>query len=279
MDFMECCKQRFKQYNTVLCMGMDPVIEKIPVGDKSKIEKTITDFYISLLENFHKMTLAIKPNIAFYEQYGLDGIKALKNIISKAEELEVPVILDAKRGDIGNTAKAYAKAAFDELKADAVTLSPYLGEDSLTPFFEYSDKGFFILDRTSNKGGSDFQSLKIDKREELFIEVANKIVWWNKKYSNSIGAVAGATHLEELKRISSIFAKNDFLPILIPGVGRQGGSLEEVMNILRSYNYPLFKVFINSSSKINYAYLDHPGKDYLEASSIEINKMLLDNIN
>lgn len=275
MDFIEQCKQRFKDLNTVICLGMDPVIEKIPIGKKDNIEKTITDFYYSFLENFNKYVLTIKPNIAFYEQYGFDGLRALKNIIKKAKSLNVPVILDAKRGDIGDTAKAYAKALFDEMDADAVTLSPYLGEDSLSPFFEYSDKGFFILDRTSNKGSSDFQSLKIDKREELFVEVANKIAWWNRKYSGNIGAVAGATNLDELEKIASIFAKNDYLPLLIPGVGKQGGSLRDVLKILKELNYPLFKVFVNSSSKINYAYLDHPGVDYLEASEIEIKKMMI----
>ena len=193
MNFIDSCKQRFDDLKTILCIGLDPVIEKIPFKNKTDIEKTLIDFYFSILDNFHTYTLAVKPNIAFYEQYGINGYNALKKIIQRAKQLGIPVILDAKRGDIGNTAIAYAKAAFEELDADAITLSPYLGEDSLVPFFDYKDKGFFILNRTSNKGSSDLQLLKLKNNNYLYVEVANKIAQWNKKYSNNIGAVVGAS--------------------------------------------------------------------------------------
>jgi orotidine-5'-phosphate decarboxylase len=278
MTFLEKTKERFDSVNSVLCIGLDPVIEKIPFKNKSNIEKTLVKFYYSILENFHASALAVKPNAAFYEQYGIDGVKALKKIIVKAKKLGLPVILDAKRGDIGETSKAYAKACFDELEADAVTLSPYLGEDSLSPFFEYKDKGFFILARTSNRGSSDFQLLKLHDERSLYEAVVDKISLWNKIYSSGIGAVLGATHIEELKNAAKIFSENNCPPLLIPGVGKQGGSLKEVIGVLKELSYPLSRVFINSSTKINYAYLDHPGKDYLEAAAIEVENMQIRNL-
>lgn len=275
MNFIEICKNRFEKYNTVLCIGLDPIIEKIPLKNKSNIEKTLTKFYFSIVDSFNEYALAVKPNIAFYEQYGIDGYRALKKIVERCRKYDLPVILDCKRGDIGDTSKAYANAVFNDLKADAVTLSPYLGEDSLSPFFEFRDKGFFILNRTSNRGSGDFQLLELKNGNKLFMEVSKKILEWNKKYSSGIGAVAGATHPEELKTIADEFVKSGSVPILIPGVGKQGGDFNTIVGLLKSLNYDMHKVFINSSSKINYAYLDNPGMDYLEASLIEIKKCSL----
>lgn len=145
----------------------------------------------------------------------------------------------------------------------------------MVPFFEYKEKGFFILSRTSNIGGNDFQKLKIENGDYLYVEVTNKITQWNQKYSTNIGAVAGATQINELKKISTIFSNNNYPPILIPGIGKQGGDFETVINILKEKNYPLYKIFINSSSKISYAYMDYPDMDYLEAAMIEIKKMMI----
>lgn len=275
MSFLKKCKERYNSLNTVLCLGLDPIVEKIPLKNKKNKEKLIVEFYDSLLENFHNFIIAVKPNIAFYEQYGIDGIKALKKIILKAKKLDIPVILDAKRGDIGETSKAYAKAAFEELKVDAITLSPYLGGDSLEPFFSYKEKGFFILVRTSNKGSNDFQLLTTVNNNYLYLEVAKKVLEWNNKYSENIGAVAGATHFSELKTIIKLFNENNGLPVLIPGVGRQGGDFKEVVSALKEINYPLHKVFINVSSSLNYAYLNYPDLDYIEATAIEIKKFKL----
>lgn len=275
MSFIKLCKERFDKCNSVLCIGLDPIIEKMPFKDSLNIGKTISNFYYPIIDNFQKYAIAVKPNIAFYEQYGIEGYNALKNVINRAKKFSVPVILDAKRGDIGNTSKAYAKAAFDELKVDAITLSPYLGSDSLIPFFAYKDKGFFILARTSNIGSSDIQLLKLRNNNILYQEVASKIIEWNKKFSAGIGAVIGATQINELKDVISIFKENTFVPILIPGIGSQGGNFNEVINIIKGFKYPLHMVFINSSSKINYAYLDHPDMDFNEAVYIEIKKMLI----
>jgi len=274
MNFVELCQERFELTKSILCVGLDPVLEKFPFK-KDCIEETIVTYFSEILNNFHKYIFAVKPNIAFYEQYGIEGLIALSKVIEVAKGLKIPVILDAKRGDIGNTASAYAKASFVELKADSVTLSPYLGEDSLSPFFEYKDKGFFILARTSNKGSSDFQLLTLEKGEKLYINVTKKIAEWNKKYSSGIGAVAGATHIDELKTIVKIFSDNDCPPLLIPGVGTQGGDLKSIVQVLKEFNYPLHKVFINNSSKITYGFLEKTESHYLDTVESEIKKMMI----
>ncbi|HOJ64765.1 MAG TPA: orotidine-5'-phosphate decarboxylase [Spirochaetota bacterium] len=280
MTFIERCKQRFNKINSILSFGFDPIIEKFP--DKFKtgdIESDLYLYFVEIVSNFSQYIYVIKPNIAFYEQYGLSGYKALKKIISYAKEKDIPIILDAKRGDIGATANCYAKACFEELNADAITLSPYLGTDSLEPFFKYKEKGFFILTRTSNKGGADFQLIKTEDNDFIYLKVAKKIIEWNKNYTNGIGAVIGATYLSELEETIKIFITHneDKIPILLPGVGTQGADFLEVLNIFKKYNYPFYSIFINSSSKISYAHLEHKDKDYLSAIEEEINKVLLKN--
>lgn len=277
MNFNEICNERYELTKSILCLGLDPVVEKFPYTKKS-VSETIVAYFGEILNNFHKNIFVIKPNIAFYEQYGIEGFVALSKVIELAKSLKIPVILDAKRGDIGNTAKAYAKACFEELKVDAITLSPYLGEDSLTPFFEYTSKGFFILCRTSNKGSSDFQLLTLSNGESLFIDVAKKITNWNKNYSPCIGAVAGATHIDELKTIVNLFKENQPLPLLIPGVGSQGGDLNSIVTLLKDSGYPFCKVFINNSSKITYGFLDRRDRNYLLCVEDEIKKMSIKDI-
>jgi orotidine-5'-phosphate decarboxylase len=275
MKFTSMLKERYQKYKTVLCLGLDPVLEKIPVKDQSNLEETLYTFYSTMMEAHQDKIMAVKPNIAFYEQYGIEGLQALKRIINSARSLTIPVILDAKRGDIGNTARAYAKAAFEDLEADAITLSPYLGGDSMEPFFQYNEKGFFILARTSNPGSLDFQKLTLANGSYLFMNVAEKIAEWNRQFVDGIGAVVGATHPEELQSISSMFAERAFVPLLIPGVGKQGGDFKQVMGILDGVQYPRHLVLINSSSKINYAWQQHPDVDWVTASGIEIDAMQL----
>lgn len=276
MKFLDRTKERFGAINSVLCMGLDPVWDNLPQEVKSDdAEKTLTSFFYSLLENFSNKVLTVKPNIAFFEPFGTAGHMALKKIISYAQEKNIPVILDAKRADIGNTSKAYAKALFEELNADAVTLAPYMGTDSLSPFFQYKDKGFFVLARTSNPGSCDFQMLKLENGQYLYEAIINKLIDWSKEFDVPVGAVAGATHIEELDKITSMFKNAGNLPLLIPGVGKQGGNFDDILTVLKKYDFDLSRVFINSSSKILYAYKEHIDLSYLEASEIEINKMML----
>ncbi|MBI5700424.1 orotidine-5'-phosphate decarboxylase [Candidatus Saganbacteria bacterium] len=202
-----------------LCIGLDIDLSKI---DKDILaqEDPIFEFNKKVIDATHDLVCAYKPNIAFYEAYGIYGMEALMSTIDYIQEKEIPVILDAKRGDVGHTAAAYAKAVFEVYKADAVTVNPYMGHDSIEPFLNYHNKGIFVLCLTSNIGVSDFQ--KVGDREPLYISVAKHVKEWN-HYGNC-GLVVGATKPDELKEIKKIVGD---MPILIPGVGAQGGSLEQ----------------------------------------------------
>ncbi|NLV66643.1 MAG: orotidine-5'-phosphate decarboxylase, partial [Spirochaetes bacterium] len=154
MNYIELLKYAAKKFSSIVCMGLDPVIEDIP-EKKGTPGEIIYKFYENILNSLVKKKTfpgAVKPNYAFYAQYGIDGIVALEKVIRIYQETGIPVILDYKRGDIGKTAQAYAKEAFDFFRADAVTLSPYLGYDSIEPYIKnYPDKGYYVLTKTSNK--------------------------------------------------------------------------------------------------------------------------------
>ncbi|MBI4125460.1 MAG: orotidine-5'-phosphate decarboxylase [Deltaproteobacteria bacterium] len=197
-----------------LCLGLDSEAEKLPKG------QTQLSFNQAIVEATHDLAAAYKLNSAFYEAQGSKGWEALKKTIAFIHQQSpgMPVIWDAKRGDIGNTSQQYARAAFEELQADAITLNPYLGRDALQPFLDYQDKTCYILCRTSNPGAKEFQ-------DELYLKVAKKVVQeWNQ--NNNCGLVVGATGMQELQKVREI-APN--LPLLIPGVGTQGGLLTEVL--------------------------------------------------
>lgn len=265
-DYLKVTAERF---GSIVCMGLDPVLEDIPEKDGTSGER-IFRFYKNILNKIIERKIypaAVKPNYAFYAQYGIDGIQSLAKIISIYKKAGLPVILDFKRGDIGATAAAYAKEAFDFFDADAVTLAPYMGYDSIAPFTERKpDGGFYILTKTSNKSSSEFQDLDISG-EPLYMKVARKIVSWEK---TGLGSVVGATYPEQLKEIFALFASSGRdIPLLIPGIGSQGGDLEAVVSILRSAGNILIHR-INSSSAINYAYKKCPGKNYAEAAVDEI---------
>ena len=246
-------------------MGIDPVLEKIPEGN-------IVKFYSDILDAMEGEDVSIptvKPNIAFFEQYGFEGLKALKEIIKKYKEKEISIILDAKRGDIGKTAEAYAESVFGFWQADAVTLHPYLGNDSITPFLEKG--GAYVQVRNSNPSAKDMQDLKVNGNP-LFKEVANMVA--GKWYKPGIGAVVGATYPKELEELSTQFVSSGKqIPMLIPGVGSQGGSAEEVMTILKKTNNPLWLHRVNSSSGISYAYLKQDTDDYAGSAVKEIKRL------
>ncbi len=164
-----------KKNNSLLCIGLDIDLKKIPQSLLNKSDP-IFDFNKAVIDATKDLVCAYKPNIAFYEMYGIYGMEALMRTIEYASDF-VPVILDAKRGDVGHTASAYAKAVFDVYKADAVTINPYMGYDSVEPFLEYKDKGIFILCLTSNAGRRDFQSA--GKDEPLYKNVARHVKQWD----------------------------------------------------------------------------------------------------
>jgi orotidine-5'-phosphate decarboxylase len=265
MNYTEKLKQSSKKFNNIVSMGLDPVIEDIPIKTGTTKEKIIS-FYESILNKIIQQNVypaAVKPNYAFYAQYGIDGIEALLSVIELYKSQNIPVILDAKRGDIAKTALAYAKECFEFFNADAVTLAPYMGYDSIAPFIDnYPDKGFYVLNKTSNKSSKDFQDILINENP-LYIHVSKKIVEWHKP---GLGAVVGATYPDELKTISDIFIKSKKeIPLLIPGIGSQGGDIREIINILK--NYPDINIHrINSSSEINYAYKKFKNMSFSEAA-------------
>ncbi len=240
------------------------MIEAIPYqGDIADI---IVRYYGGLMERLFQTTpapSAIKPNTAYFEQYGRAGYDALHEIIALAKHYEVPLILDAKRGDIGRSSAAYAKAVFEDLQADAVTVSPYMGDDSIMPFVEAGGQagGVYILCHTSNAGAQRFQHLMIDDRP-LYLKTAEAIVEWSK--SGAVGAVVGATNITTLSQIDACFAaaKQD-IPLLIPGVGTQGGDAQSVLNGLCS-DARLHRV--NVGSAIANAPQNAPDKDPLDAA-------------
>ncbi|HOK01215.1 MAG TPA: orotidine-5'-phosphate decarboxylase [Spirochaetota bacterium] len=272
MNYIELLKNSADKFSSIVCFGMDPVIEDIPEKGTGNGE-IIFKFYENILNELIKKNIlpgAVKPNYAFYAQYGLEGIATLEKLIKIYKSAGIPVILDYKRGDIGKTAAAYSREAFDFFDADAVTLSPYLGYDSIEPYIKgFPEKGYYILTKTSNSSSGQLQDLKIDNKE-LFLHVAELIIQW---YHPGIGSVAGATYPEQLSQISNIFEKSGKeIPFLIPGVGTQGGSLQEVMAVLKkSKDIRIHR--INASSSINYAYKKYNGIHYAEAAAIALKEM------
>ncbi len=242
MKFQKKLDQISELNNSQLCIGLDPDLSKL---DKNLLIKSdpIFEFNKTIVDETCDLVCAYKPNIAFYEAYGIYGIQALMRTIEHIEDKKVPVILDAKRGDVGHTAAAYAKATFEVYRADAVTVNPYLGHDSVEPFLNYQDKGIFVLCLTSNIGVKDFQ--KTGDREPLYISVAKHVKEWN-HYGNC-GLVVGATSPEELRDIRKIVGD---MPILIPGIGAQGGDLAA------SVRYGGKRAIINVSRNVIYS--DNP---------------------
>ncbi len=203
--------------NSLLCVGLDPVEEKLS-------GQSFFEFNKSIIDVTHDLVCAYKPNSAFYEALGDRGVKELKMTCDYLRENhpEIPIIIDAKRADIGNTNEGYAKYIFDYLQADGVTLQPYLGKEAIQPFLDKIDKGIIILCRTSNPGAGEFQDLQING-EPLYMHVAKNVVEkWNT--NNNCMLVVGATYPEELKQIRNVVGN---MNLLVPGIGTQGGDIEK----------------------------------------------------
>jgi len=265
MDFTERLRQAAEKNKSIVCMGLDPVLEKIPV--KGDTEQRITKFYLDILNAVNSSDAKpgiVKPNYAFYAQYGFEGLRALKKIIEEYKK-HFLVILDCKRADIGNTSAAYAKEVFDFWGADAITVQPYLGYDSIKPFIDYckKGKGVYLLVRTSNPGAREVQDL-VSGNKPVYMKIAENVL---KYHEPGVSAVVGATYPQELEKISEFFVKSGkSVPFLIPGVGAQGGSAKEVVSALKKTKNELAIHRINSSSGINYAYEKSNTKDYADAA-------------
>ncbi len=228
-----------------LCIGLDTDLDKIPTYLLTE-EDPIFTFNKAIIDATHQFAVAYKPNTAFYEAYGRKGWKSLEKTIEYINHNypEIFTIADAKRGDIGNTSSMYAKAFFHEMAFDSVTVAPYMGRDSIEPFLEFNDKHTILLALTSNKGAFDFQTLEYDGKE-----LYKKVLETSKTYKNAaqLMYVVGATKAEYLAEVRKI-VPDSFL--LVPGVGAQGGSLEEVCKYGMNKNVGLL---VNSSRGIIYA--------------------------
>ena len=253
MEFVEKFLEITRKKDSLLCIGLDTDIEKIP-ENMLKEDDPIFSFNKHIIDETSDFVSAFKINTAFYEASGEKGWISLNNTINYISE-DVIRIADIKRGDIGNTAKKYAVAFLSKLKFDAVTVNPYLGCDSMIPFIEYRDKGVFILCLTSNSGAMDFQKLKVDGKY-LYQVVAEKVLNLN-KYRNC-GLIVGATFPEELKNIRETAPD---IPFLIPGIGAQGGDLESTVQYGTDSNGEM--AIINSSRCIIYK---SSGDDFAKAA-------------
>lgn len=235
-SFFSQLEERVRESNSLVCIGLDPHPEDLPPHDTllartardTQMSRFSLEWCIKLIELTAEFTAAFKPNIAFFEALGPRGISALQDVIA-AIPAKIPVILDAKRGDIASTAEAYAQAAFDTLETNAVTVNPYLGYDSLEPFLRDAKKGVFLLCKTSNPGSSDLQDLPVLAETgkapvSLYEHVARLAQSWNEK--NNLGLVVGATYPEALKRARAVAPDLWFLS---PGVGAQGGQLHAAL--------------------------------------------------
>lgn len=226
-SFFTFLEKRVSDCSSLLCVGLDPHLADLPVPSA----EAAAQFCLELVDRTAPYAAAFKPNAAFFEQFGAPGWAALEKVIAAVRERSqrlgslIPVILDAKRGDIASTAEAYARSSFSALGAHAVTLSPYLGRDSIEPFLNDPEKGAFLLCKTSNPGGADLQDLEIaGTGEPLYLAVARQALAWNGR--NNIGLVVGATQLEPMARIRRAAPG---LWFLAPGIGAQGGDLRAAL--------------------------------------------------
>ena len=257
--------QQINIKKSFLCIGLDVDLEKIP-QHLLELDDPIFEFNKQIIDATHDLAVAYKPNTAFYEAYGIDGWESLKKTIDYINKNypDIFTIADAKRGDIGNTSTRYAKAFFEDLNFDSITVAPYMGSDSVEPFLAFADKFTILLALTSNKGGLDFQVLKDKDGITLYEKVLQQSLLW--KNSDQLMYVVGATRPEYFKKIRKIIP-DSFL--LVPGIGAQGGSLQEVCK------YGLNKdigLLINSSRGIIYASSNSDFAEQARGKALDLQK-------
>ena len=250
--FVERLNAAAERNSSWLCVGLDPDPELLPRGI------TLETFLEGIIEVTSDLVCCYKPNLAFFEALGLQGQTALRQIIKTIPD-EIPVLVDAKRGDTPQTMRFYARAIFDELGADAVTVSPYLGGDSLAPFFAYADRGVFVLCKTSNPGAGELQDLVLEGGERLFERVARAALQWDQQ--GTLGLVVGATYPADVAAVRRIAPH---APILLPGVGAQAGDLER--SVQAAVNSLGGGAIVNLSRSLLYA---SRGTDWQSAARAE----------
>jgi len=255
LNFLQKLRHACQANDSFLCVGLDPDPQLMPP------ETDVNEFVASVVEATSDLVTAYKINFAFFEAMGEDGFRHL-NFARKCIPANIPIIADAKRADIGSTSCAYAKAIFEVMGFDAVTVSPYMGSDSIMPFISYADRGVFILCRTSNPGAKDFQDLLVTNGTSavpLYQEVSRKAGEWNQH--GNIGLVVGATWPQEIELIRK---QNPDMPLLIPGIGAQGGDIKLVSRYAIGQENKMG--IINVSRSIIYASCE---KDYATAARVK----------
>jgi orotidine-5'-phosphate decarboxylase len=238
-SFLDRLHSAARANDSWLCVGLDPDPASIPAGI------SIDEFLSGIVAATRDLVCCYKPNLGFFEALGLAGQHALRTLLQLLPD-GIPVLVDAKRGDTPQTMQAYARAIFDDLHADAVTVSPYLGGDSLEAFFGYADRGVFVLCKTSNPGAGEIQDLLVEGGEPLFVRVAQRALNWDKH--GTLGLVVGATYPADVAAVRRI-APN--APILLPGVGAQAGDLER--SVRAGIDAHSGGVIVNASRSILYA--------------------------
>ncbi len=261
MLFLEQLQTAQLQNQSMLCVGLDPEPSRFPGAYKGNANK-IYDFCATIVDATADAVIAFKPQIAYFAAHRAEGqLERLMEHMRRAAP-NVPIILDAKRGDIGSTAEQYAIEAFERYGADAVTLSPFMGFDSVQPYLKYHDKGAFLLCRTSNKGGDDLQNQRLASIEgqPLLYEHVARLAQGPWNFNGQLGLVVGATYPNEIERVRSIAPT---LPLLIPGVGAQGGDAIATVRAGWRADAP---IIVNSSRAILYA---SSGDDFAQAARAE----------
>lgn len=247
MNYFEKLAARSSKAGSVVCVGLDPEFGKHRVED-------VAGYNRQIIEATSPYAACYKPNIAFYEQWGIAGLRALEETLAFIPK-DIPVIGDVKRGDIGSTAAAYARAMFEQWGFDAITLNPYLGRDSFEPYLQYEGKGFYFVCRTSNPGAADFQYLEAGEDVRLYERVALTVSEW----SPMAGLVVGATAPDELRRVRALVPNAS---LLVPGVGAQGGSPREVAE---AAGLEPGTIVVSASRSIMYA---SSGPNFAEAAAM-----------
>ncbi len=265
--FDERLRSAAERADSLICVGLDPDLSRFPAHLRDESDAVLR-FNAAIVEATHDLVCAYKPNLGFYVGLGLDGISALL-ATRRLIPAHIPVILDCKVGDMGNTASAYARGYFDEWGFDAITANPYLGEDSLAPFLAYADRGVIVLCKTSNPGSGDLQDLPVqadhDESQPLYLALADRAGSWATRHAATLGLVVGATYPEHLAAVRS---RCPNLPILLPGVGAQAADLAAAVRA--GVNTIGGDLIVTSSRAITYAGADRDFADHARHATLQL---------